>query len=194
MRAGVVAAQGAFREHRLALEQCGCRTVEVRLPEQLNGLDALVLPGGESTAIGKLLQEYGLLEPLVSLGRDGLPIYGTCAGMVLLARAVTGGLASGQPLLGLMDITVRRNAFGRQRESFEAELSIPVLGASPYRGVFIRAPYVEEAGEGVEVLATFMDKPVMVRQGKLLATAFHPELTPDLRLHQYFLHQVAACR
>lgn len=191
MRVGVVAVQGAFREHRVALEQCGCQTVEVRLPQHLRGLDALILPGGESTAIGKLLQEYGLLEPLASLGRDGFPIYGTCAGMVLLARAVTGGRASGQPLLGLMDILVRRNAFGRQRESFEADLSIPVLGDSPYRGVFIRAPYVEEVGEGVEVLATFMDKPVMVRQGALLATAFHPELTTDLRLHGYFLHQVA---
>ncbi|MEW5762468.1 MAG: pyridoxal 5'-phosphate synthase glutaminase subunit PdxT [Bacillota bacterium] len=187
MRIGVLAAQGAFREHVGALTACGAAAVEVRKPEQLEGLDALVLPGGESTAIARLLLEFGLFDRLRELGEAGLPIFGTCAGMVLLAREIEG---SAQPRLGLMDIAVRRNAFGRQVASFEADLEVPVLGAEPVRGVFIRAPYVLRWGPEVRVLATFDGKAVLVEQGKLLAAAFHPELTPDLRLHRYFLQKI----
>ncbi|HAG07218.1 MAG TPA: pyridoxal 5'-phosphate synthase glutaminase subunit PdxT [Peptococcaceae bacterium] len=187
MRVGVLAAQGAFREHIIALRACGVDASEVRKAEQLDGIDALVLPGGESTAIARLLQDFGMFDKVRALGEAGLPIFGTCAGMVLLAKEIE---RSGQPRLGLMDITVRRNAFGRQVESFEADLDIPVLGKEPLRGVFIRAPYVTSAGPGVRVLATLDDKIVLVEQGKFLAAAFHPELTDDLRLHQYFLAKI----
>lgn len=187
MRIGVLAAQGAFREHVRALAACGAAAVEVRKPEQLDGLDGLVIPGGESTAIARILLDFGLFDRVRALGEAGLPIFGTCAGMVLLAKEIEG---STQPRLGLMDITVRRNAFGRQVESFEADLDIPVLGAAPLRGVFIRAPYVVRTGPGVQVLASLEGKIVLVEQGRLLAAAFHPELTTDLRLHRYFLHKI----
>lgn len=176
--------QGAFREHQQALAACGAETVQVRKPEQLEGLDALVIPGGESTTIGKLLLEYNLFRPILDLARAGKPVFGTCAGLILLAKEIEG---SDQPRLGLMDITVRRNAFGRQVDSFEADLDIPVLGEKPFRAVFIRAPYVAGTGSDVEVLAQYQDKIVCVRQGNFLAAAFHPELTADLRLHHYFL-------
>ncbi len=188
MLIGVLAMQGAFREHRLALEACGATCREIRKPAHLEGLDGLVIPGGESTTIGKLLHDYELFVPIREMGKDGLPIFGTCAGLVMLARDIEG---SNQPRLGLMDICVIRNAFGRQVHSFEADLSIPALGEAPFPGVFIRAPYINKAGEGVEVLAVFQDHIVMARQQNLLVTAFHPELTGDQRVHRYFLHTVA---
>jgi len=187
MLAGVLALQGAFREHQQALEACGVNTVQIRKPGQLEGLDALVIPGGESTTMGKLLLQYDLLEPVINLGREGFPIFGTCAGLILLAKEING---SEQPRLALMDIKVERNAFGRQVHSFEADLDIPELGEQPFRGVFIRAPYVMDVAAGVDVLAKFEEKIVCVRQGNLLGAAFHPELTKDLRLHRYFLDKI----
>lgn len=184
MRVGVLALQGAFREHCLVLERLGAEAVQVRKPEQLEGCEALIIPGGESTAIGKLMNDYGLFEPIRRMGEEGAPIFGTCAGMVLLAREIEG---SDQPRLGLMNIGVSRNAFGRQVESFEAELEVPVLGPEPLTGVFIRAPQVVSVGPGIEVLAQYHDKVVLVRQGNMLAASFHPELTEDSRLHEFFL-------
>lgn len=184
MIVGVLALQGAFIEHERILKKCGAQTRQVRLPHQLKGLDALVIPGGESTTMGKLMEEFDLYEPIMEMARRGVPMFGTCAGMAMMARDIE---QSEQLRLGLMDIEVRRNAFGRQVDSFEADLSIPVLGPELYRGVFIRAPYVTRVGEGVEVLAKFEDKIVFVRQGVFLAASFHPELTQDTRLHKYFL-------
>ena len=182
---GVLALQGDFREHREVLERLEVFVPEVRLPRDLTGLDGLILPGGESTTIVRLLGTSGLLDPLRSLAREGFPIWGTCAGMILLAKRLD---ASGIPALEAMDIAVRRNAFGRQVDSFEADLSIPILGDPPFHAVFIRAPIIEQVGPGVEVLARLADgTPVAARQGRLLATAFHPELTSDLRLHRFFL-------
>jgi 5'-phosphate synthase pdxT subunit len=182
---GVLALQGDFREHREVLERLDVSAPEVRLPRDLTGLDGLIIPGGESTTIVRLLRTSGLLEPLRNLARDGFPMWGTCAGMILLAKRLDG---TGIPALEAMDIAVRRNAFGRQVDSFEADLSIPVLGAPPFRAVFIRAPIIEQVDAGVEVLARLADgTPVAARQGRLLVTAFHPELTPDLRLHRFFL-------
>lgn len=188
MRVGVLALQGAFLEHCRSLRACGADPVEIRKPEQLEGCRALVIPGGESTTMGRLMTAYDLLTPIREMAAAGTPIFGTCAGMVMLARQVEG---LDQTLLGLMNITVKRNGFGRQVDSFEADLQIPVLGKEPLRGVFIRAPYITALGEGVEVLAVYHDKIVLVRQGKLLAASFHPELTDDLRLHKYFLEFVA---
>lgn len=185
MKVGVLALQGAFVEHQKMLRLCGVESFQVRRREQLKGITALVIPGGESTTMGKLLVAYELLEPLIELGREGLPIFGTCAGLIVLARNISGGPA--QPKLGLMDITVRRNAFGRQVDSFEEDLAIPAIGAEPFRAVFIRAPYILEAGSGVEVLARYNGRVVFARQGRFLAAAFHPELTGDLRVHRYFL-------
>lgn len=181
-RIGVLALQGDFREHLRAVERLGGEARAVRLPTDLDGLDGLIIPGGESTVMGKLMVEYRLDAPLRDAIAAGMPIWGTCAGLILL----------GQPLLAAMDIRVRRNAFGSQRESFETELHIPVLGEQPYHAVFIRAPIVEAVGEGVDVLAR-LDTPrdgadiVAVRQGLLLGSAFHPEVTDDLRFHEYFL-------
>jgi 5'-phosphate synthase pdxT subunit len=185
MRIGVLAMQGAFIEHIAILRHLGVEALPIRLPAELNGLDGLVIPGGESTPIGKLMQDYELVSELKALGENGLPIFGTCAGMILLARRTSD--SSLKPL-GLMDITVRRNAFGRQRESFEAELAVPVLGKEPFPGVFIRAPIIEEANSNVEILASLGNGTnVAARQGKILVSAFHPELTSDLRFHRYFL-------
>lgn len=184
-RVGVLALQGAFAEHLGILRELGVEAWEVRLPQDLEGLEGLIIPGGESTTIGKLVAAYGLLEPLRERGRAGMPMWGTCAGMILLAKDAG---APELPLLGLMDITVRRNAFGRQVASFCQELDVPALGDGPFPGVFIRAPLIERAGPGVEVLASLPDGGmVAARQGHLLATAFHPELTPDRRFHRYFL-------
>jgi len=184
-RIGVLALQGDFREHREALERLDVSVHEVRLPRDLADLDGLIIPGGESTTIVRLLRTSGLLEPLRDLARDGFPMWGTCAGMILLAKHLD---TSGIPALEAMDIAVRRNAFGRQVDSFEADLSISALGAPPFRAIFIRAPIIERVGPGVEVLARLEDgTPVAARQGRLLATAFHPELTQDLRLHRFFL-------
>ncbi len=187
MRIGVLALQGAFIEHENVLARLGVQPVEVRLPEHLEGLDGLIIPGGESTTMGLLAQKWGLLEPLRAFARSGRPIWGTCAGMILLAKEVVDGVP-GQPILGLMDITVRRNAFGRQVDSFETDLEIPALGDPPFHAVFIRAPVIERVAPGVEVLASLEDgTAVAVQQGRLLATAFHPELTGDVRFHRYFL-------
>lgn len=191
-RVGVLALQGAFVEHAAVLNRLGVAAREVRLPSQLAGLEALVIPGGESTTIGKLLVAYGLLEPLRGLVADGLPVFGTCAGMILLAKDIGG---QEQPLLGVMDIRVKRNAFGRQLQSFETDLLVPALGPAPSRAIFIRAPVIAEVGPGVEVLAWLEDgRIVAARQGRLLVTAFHPELTDDPRWHEYFLTEVAASR
>lgn len=187
MKIGVLALQGAFREHRKMLETCGAEVVEVRKPEDLMDIDGLVIPGGESTTMGKLLVEWGLMEPLQARAAAGMPIYGTCAGMIVLSKEIIG---SEQPRLGLLDAAVQRNAFGRQRESFEEDLDVPEFGAGPLRAVFIRAPYLERVGSAVQVLATVKDKVVIARQGNLLVTAFHPELTGDCRIHQYFLRMV----
>lgn len=185
MKIGVLSLQGAVREHLEAVRDLGATGIEVKRPEQLGELDGLILPGGESTAIGLLLTAYGFWEPL----RSGLPVFGTCAGLILLAERIRG---SEQPRLGLLDIEVERNGFGRQTQSFEAELEIPRLGPEPLTGVFIRAPYVTETGPGVEILARVRDRVVLVRQGRYLGAAFHSELTGDRRLHRYFLDMVEA--
>jgi 5'-phosphate synthase pdxT subunit len=191
-RCGVLALQGAFIEHVHILRTLGIEAVEVRLPEHLLGLDGLIMPGGESTTIGKLAVTYGLVEPVRSMAQSGMPVWGTCAGMILLAKNV----GKDQPLFAVMDIAVKRNAFGRQADSFEADVSIPALDAvsvgeergRPFRAVFIRAPYIESAGNGVEVLARLPDGPIVAaRQGNVLVTAFHPELGDDTRFHRFFV-------
>jgi 5'-phosphate synthase pdxT subunit len=189
MRVGVLALQGAFREHVEMLRRLGHEAVEVRLPEHLDGLEALILPGGESTTIGKLMETFRLREPLRAFATSGRPVWGTCAGMILLARDA----GRQQPLLDLMDVRVRRNAFGRQVDSFETPVAIPALGEPPFPAVFIRAPSIESVGAGVDVLATLPDGTIVAaRQGHLLATSFHPELTGDSRLHAYFLAMAGA--
>ncbi len=187
MRIGVLALQGDFQEHIAMLRRIGVEAQEVRLPEHMEGLDGLILPGGESTTIGKLAVAYRLDEAIRTLARQGKPIWGTCAGLILLARTALGGVPD-QPLLGLLDVVVVRNGFGRQLDSFEADLEVERLAPPPFRGVFIRAPYVQECGPEVEVLARLEDgRVVAVQQGRLLGTAFHPELTEDERFHRYFL-------
>lgn len=203
IRCGVVALQGAFIEHCQVLERLGAEALQVRRTGDLQGLDALVMPGGESTTVGKLAVAYGLVEPIRRLAQAGFPVWGTCAGMILLAKDV----GVGQPLIGVMDIVVKRNAFGRQTDSFEVDLDVPVLdGVSsgpergrPFPGVFIRAPLIERVGHGVQTLATLPGDAagtchpgaiVAARQGNLLATAFHPELSSDTRFHHYFLAMV----
>ena len=189
MRIGVLASQGAFAEHIDILHQLEVEALPVRLPSELRGWDGLIIPGGESTSISRLMLDYNLVSEIKNLAKNGLPILGTCAGMILLAREI---LDSDVEPLGLMDITVRRNAFGRQKESFETELIIPVLGEKPFPGVFIRAPIIEQANSEVEILTRLTNGTgVAARQGKILASAFHPELTNDLRFHQYFLNIVA---
>ncbi|MBE9508643.1 MAG: pyridoxal 5'-phosphate synthase glutaminase subunit PdxT [Chloroflexi bacterium] len=191
MRIGVLALQGAFIEHEKILARIGVGTVKVRLPEHLERLDGLIIPGGESTTIGKVAKRWGLLDPLHAFAQSGRPVWGTCAGMILMAKEVVDGKPD-QPLLGLMDVTVHRNAFGRQVDSFEADLEIPALGEKPFHAIFIRAPFVERVGKEVEVLAQLEDgTAVAARQGKLLVTAFHPELTDDDRFHRYFLSLAA---
>jgi len=188
MKIGVLALQGAFIEHEKTLRQLGVETAQVRLPEHLEGLDGLIIPGGESTTIGKLATSYNLIEPLRDFARQR-PTWGTCAGMIFLARDI--GIEA-QPILGLMDIKVNRNAFGRQVDSFEVDLPIKGLDDGPFHAVFIRAPLVESAGPEVDILARLADgRIVAVQQGHWLATAFHPELTDDARLHQHFVQMVA---
>ena len=187
MQIGILALQGAFIEHQKALHRVGVDVVQVRLPHHLEPIDGLVIPGGESTTIGRMARRWGLLEPMEALARSGRPLWGTCAGMILLAREVTDAVAD-QPRLALMDITVRRNAFGRQIDSFEADLDVQELGKAPFHGVFIRAPLIERVGPEVEVLAQLDDGTVVAaQQGNLLATAFHPELTADDRFHRHFV-------
>jgi len=184
VKIGVLALQGAVTEHIQMLSAIGVEAVPIRLPSELEGLDALIIPGGESTTISKLLSDYGLMKPIRRLAKKGFPIFGTCAGLVLLAKKVPNLQMES---LGVMDIEVERNAFGRQVDSFEADLKIPALHNGTFHGVFIRAPIIEKVERGVEVLCQLNGKPVAVRQRKLLACAFHPELTDDLRLHKYFL-------
>jgi 5'-phosphate synthase pdxT subunit len=191
---GVLALQGDFREHGKMLAELGAEPREVRLPEDLEGLDGLIIPGGESTTIGKLMVAYDLQQPLCELIAAGTPVWGTCAGLILLARETDNAL-TGQPLLATMHVRVKRNAFGSQGDSFEADLNVPALGDPPFHAVFIRGPSVERAEEGVEVLATLEDGTIVaIRQDNLLGTAFHPEMTGDPRFHAYFLRLIARHR
>ena len=188
MRIGVLALQGAFAEHAQVLRRLGVEAREVRLPGHLRELDGLIIPGGESTTIGQLAAQYDLIDPLRQLAADGRPIWGTCAGMIFMAKAAD----RDQPLLGLMELTVRRNAFGAQVDSFEADLDVSGLdGGRPFHGIFIRAPWIESVGPGVDILARIARNGrtaiVAAQQGRLLATSFHPELSGDDRLHRYFL-------
>ena len=185
---GVLALQGAFIEHVKMLRELGAGAVEVRLPEQLRDLDGLIIPGGESTTIGKIATQYGLLEPIREMVAQGKPVWGTCAGMIVLAKDV----GAKQPLVGVMDVRVKRNAFGRQVDSFETDLDVPAINngnPNPFHAIFIRAPLMEAVGPKVEVLAKLEDGAIVAaRQGNLLATSFHPELTHDPRFHKYFLN------
>jgi 5'-phosphate synthase pdxT subunit len=185
MKIGVLASQGAFAEHISVLQQLDVEAVPVRLPRELKGVDGLIIPGGESTTISRMMAAYNLVDAIDDLAEDGIPVFGTCAGMIMMASEISG---NDLKPLGLIDIAVKRNAFGRQRESFETELSIPVLGKEPFLGVFIRAPLIEHCDRDVEVLARLNDgTAVAARQGRYLVSAFHPELTTDLRFHRYFL-------
>lgn len=182
---GVLALQGAVEEHLKAISHSGSRGVAVKYASQLDELDGLILPGGESTAIRRLMQQYDLFTPLKAFSQAGKGLFGTCAGLVLLATDIEGGDEG----LGLINCSVQRNGFGRQKDSFEAELAIPVIGAPAFRAVFIRAPWIRRVGDKVEVLATFEDKIVAARSDNILVTAFHPELTGDHRLIEYFISQ-----
>jgi len=184
LRIGVLALQGDFEEHMRMVERCGHEPTKVRLPEEIEGIDGLIIPGGESTTFGIIMERRNLIAPIRRAALSGMPIFGTCAGAIVLAKEIEG---RNQPRLSLMDISVRRNAFGRQINSFEADIEIPLLGEPPFRCVFIRAPIITKVGEGVEVLAKFEDKVVLAKQGNMMACSFHPELTNDLRLHQYFI-------
>lgn len=192
-RVGVLALQGDVREHVAVLASLGADVSLVRTPAQLADVDGLVLPGGESSVIDKLARLFDLREPIVARIGDGMPVYGTCAGLIMLADRILDGLPTQLPFGGL-DVDVRRNAFGSQVDSFEAELDVPVLGAAPVHATFIRAPVVERVGAGVEVLASVDDRVVAVEQGALLATAFHPEVDGEVRFHRRFLGHVAALR
>ncbi|MBI2871589.1 MAG: pyridoxal 5'-phosphate synthase glutaminase subunit PdxT [Chloroflexi bacterium] len=190
-KVGVLALQGDFAEHLLVLRRMGVSTSEVRLPADLVQVDGLIIPGGESTTISRLVDVYELRSPLVQRAREGMPLFGTCAGLVMLAREVVKD--NSVVPLGLVDIQVQRNAFGRQTDSFEADLPVPAIGPEPFPAVFIRAPIVCQVGERVETMAALEDgRVVAVRQGSFLATAFHPELTQDTRLHRYFVEMVKA--
>ncbi|MXZ89644.1 MAG: pyridoxal 5'-phosphate synthase glutaminase subunit PdxT [Dehalococcoidia bacterium] len=192
MTTGILALQGDFREHSEMLASIGQASVEVRRPEQLDSLDSLIIPGGESTTIARLILRYGFTEPLQAFCTSGRPLWGTCAGAILLARQVD---ELDRPGIETMDMTVARNAFGRQVDSFEASLEVKGLEGGPFRAIFIRAPIIESVGPGVEVLGRIEDGAIVAaRQGNLLATAFHPELGGDTRLHQYFLTIGAAQR
>ena len=193
MKIGVLALQGAFIEHINIIRQLGVEALPIRLPGELNSLGGLIIPGGESTSMLNLMQSFNFARPLKELAQAGLPILGTCAGMVCLAKRASNSNNSNLETLGLMDMEVRRNAFGRQVDSFEAELPVPALGQEPFSGVFIRAPIIEKANPQVEILTKLLNGvAVAARQGKLVATAFHPELTSDLRFHRYFLEIAAS--
>jgi pyridoxal 5'-phosphate synthase pdxT subunit len=185
MKAGVLALQGDFREHSAAFADAGASPVEVRTPDDLSRVECLAIPGGESTAISKLARSAGLVDLIVERAGAGMPIIGTCAGMIVMAERVVGL----EPLLGLVDITVRRNAYGRQVDSFEADLDVEGVD-HPVRGVFIRAPAVEDVGPDVRVLSRYEDRPVVLEQGSLIVTSFHPELVGESRLHAYLLGKV----
>ena len=194
LRIGVLALQGDFEAHLKMLAESGVEAKAIRLPRQIEDLDGIIIPGGESTTIGKLMVLYGFDEVLQKKVKEGFPIWGTCAGLILLAEETDNALAS-QPLLASMHIRVRRNAFGSQRESFETDLSVPVLGEAPFHAFFIRGPVVEAVGPEVEVLATLDDGAIVaVREGPLLGTAFHPEVAGDPRFHHYFLRIVQSVK
>lgn len=188
---GVLALQGDVVEHVAVLSRVGARPIEVKTPEALERVDALVIPGGESTTVMKLLERFSLREPIKARVRAGMPLWGTCMGMIVTAHDVAD---LEQPTLDLIDITVRRNAFGRQNESAEVDLAIPVLGEPAFPAIFIRAPWIERAGPGVDVLASRNGRGVMVRQGNVLGTSFHPELSVDDRIHRYFLAMLDAAK
>jgi 5'-phosphate synthase pdxT subunit len=182
MKIGVLALQGAFAEHVSILRSIGVEAVEVRLPEHVEEIDGLILPGGESTAMRKLIDRWGMRGPLMQLAARGAPVFGTCAGMIVLANEIAGGE---EPILPLLDVTVERNAFGRQLDSFETELSVPLLGDTPVHAVFIRAPVIDRVGDGVDVMARLNDgRVVAVRQRNVIATSFHPELAGETRFHR----------
>jgi pyridoxal 5'-phosphate synthase pdxT subunit len=181
---GVLALQGDVPEHLRALEQAGARAVPVKTRDTLESVDGLVIPGGESTTVGMLLERFDLMEPLRERIAEGMPVFGTCTGLILMAKTIEG---SGQPRIGCMDVTVHRNAYGRQVDSFEADVAVPAIGAEPVRAVFIRAPQVTGVEPSVEVLAETEAGPVLVRQGSMLAATFHPELTEDRRIHELFV-------
>ena len=183
MQAGVLALQGAFAAHSDCLTSIGVQSIEVRTPEQLSSVDALLMPGGESSTMSQLLESSGLFDPIAQRIADGMPVFGTCAGMILLASEILDG-RSDQRSFSAIDISVRRNAFGRQVDSFEATINSSV---GEFHGVFIRAPRIERVGDQVEVLGSINDEPVLVRQGNVLAASFHPELSNDARLHEYFV-------
>ena len=194
LRVGVLALQGDFREHIIALTHCQVETIEVRRVSELEKIDALIIPGGESTTIVSLAKTFEIFEPIKKRIASGMPTYGSCAGMIMLADHIVAA-KDGQETFGGIDITVRRNAFGRQVDSFETDISAPAISSSPIRAVFIRAPWVEKVGKSVEVLASYegsdgVAHPVAVRQKHLLATAFHPEITDDYSVHRYFLEKV----
>ena len=187
MKIGVLALQGAVSEHIQMLSDLGVAASAIRLPSQLNSIDGLVIPGGESTTISKLLHDYQFMEPLQKLASQGFPLMGTCAGMILLAKKATD---FPWQTIGAIDIEVKRNAFGRQVDSFEADLSIPVLGTNSYRGIFIRAPIIEKVNPAVDVLCRLYDDVIAVQQGTSIACSFHPELTNDSRIHAYFINLI----
>ena len=189
MRIGVLALQGAVREHIQMIERCGARGVGIKRPSGLSDVSGLIIPGGESTAIGKLIDEYGFAGPIKEMAARGVPIYGTCAGLILVAKRVKGRHGT---ILGLADVTVERNAFGRQVDSFEREIALSGIEEEerPFRAVFIRAPVIEETGPGVQAMARLEEGVVLARDGNVLLGAFHPELTDDVRLHRYFLEMV----
>ena len=192
MKIGVLAVQGDFREHVETLRSIGVEGVEVRLPDDLEGVSALIVPGGESTAMRRLIARWGLREPILELARQNVPVFGTCAGMIVLSKRIAGGE---EPVLPLLDVTVVRNAFGRQLGSFEGEVVVPVLGDTPVHGVFIRAPVIDDVGPGVDVLARLEDgRIVAVRERNVLATAFHPELAGETRFHRLLATMAEAHR
>ena len=189
MKIGVLASQGSFAEHITALRRLGVEAISVRLPGELVGLDGLIIPGGESTSISKLMLDFNLANEIKDLVRKGMPVFGTCAGMILMSENVTGSYPE---TLGLMALTAKRNAFGRQKDSFETELSVPVLGDMPFPAVFIRAPVIRAVNGKAKILAKLADgTPVAARQDTMLVSAFHPEPTDDLRFHRYFIDIVA---
>ncbi len=189
MKIGILALQGAFIEHILLLEKLGVKTSEVRKPAELKGLDGLIIPGGESTSILNLANNYDLTEPIRKLGNEGFPIMGTCAGMILLSKTLSN---SNIETLGIMDIKVKRNAFGKQPDSFEIDLDIKALGNKPFHAVFIRAPLIEETADNVEILSKLPNNTIVaVRQNNMLGMSFHPELTDDSRMHEYFLKMIS---
>lgn len=189
MLIGILDLQGAVKEHSCMLQKCGCNTKNIKTLTELSNIDGLIIPGGESTTLCNLMNQYGLFEKIKKLGKSGLPIMGTCAGLILLSKEIIDG-EKRQKTLGLIDIAAKRNAFGRQKESFETFLKIENIGEEPFPGVFIRAPIIARAGKEVEILAKFENKIIGARQGNIIALAFHPELTDDTRLHKYFIETI----